>query len=120
MMAHYSFSAGLGVGYVVLTDRFPAVRRGMGTLYGAAVWATADEGLMPALQLSRGPRQLSVGMHVYSLLGHFVFGTALECVRLALDRDDSDESGDHAAVLTGNRRKPYKRTFPSAQTNRVR
>ena len=86
-MAHYAFSAGLGVGYVVLADRFPVTRRGMGTMYGAVVWATADEGLMPALGLSRGPRQLSVGMHAYSLLGHAVYGIALECVRLVLDRN---------------------------------
>ena len=31
-----------------------------------------------ALGLSRGPRQLSPGVLVYGLLGHLVFGAALE------------------------------------------
>lgn len=92
-MAHYGFSAGLGVGYVLLAHRAPAIRRGMGTLYGALVWATADEGLMPALGLSRSARELSAGMHVYSLLGHAVYGAALEGVRLALDRDNDASRG---------------------------
>ena len=52
------------------------------------VWAIADEGLMPALNLSRSPRQLSAGMHAYSLLGHAVYGSALECARMTLSRRD--------------------------------
>jgi uncharacterized membrane protein YagU involved in acid resistance len=90
-MAHYGFSAGLGVGYVLLADRFPAIRRGMGTLYGGAVWAVADEGLMPAFNLSRGPREQSAGMHAYSLAGHAVYGATLECARLIL-RGDRQEA----------------------------
>jgi hypothetical protein len=31
--------------------------------------------------LSRGPRQLTAGMHAYSLLGHWVYGATLESVR---------------------------------------
>ena len=96
-MAHYAFSAGLGVAYVLAADRVPAIRRGMGTVYGWIVWAIADEGLMPALDLSRSPRQLSVGMHAYSLLGHAVFGTVLESVRQALGGDE----------VTRERGKPY-------------
>jgi len=87
-LAHYGFSAGLGVAYVLLAERFPAIRRGIGTLYGGFVWAIADEGLMPALNLSRSPRQLSAGMHAYSLLGHAVYGSALECARMTLSRRD--------------------------------
>lgn len=87
-LAHYGFSAGLGVAYVLMADRFPVVRRGIGTLYGGLVWAIADEGLMPVLNLSRGPRRLSTGMHAYSLLGHAVYGATLECARMTLSRRD--------------------------------
>jgi hypothetical protein len=45
------------------------------------VWAIADEAAMPALGLSRGPRQLTRGMHAYSLLGHRMYGATLEAVR---------------------------------------
>jgi hypothetical protein len=42
------------------------------------VWAAADEGAMPALGLSRGPRELPWSVHAYALLGHCVFGATLE------------------------------------------
>ena len=108
-LAHYAFSAGLGVGYVTMGDRFPIVRRGRGTLYGGLVWAIADEGVMPALDLSRGPRRLSVGMHVYSLLGHFVYGLALDCATAFASRrfpqtsSERDRQDLHQQVG-----KPYK------------
>lgn len=33
---------------------------------------------MPALRLSRGPRQLSFGVHAYALAGDWVFGVTLD------------------------------------------
>jgi hypothetical protein len=79
--AHYAFSAAAGLIYGVLAARYPALRSGFGVLYGGLVWAIADEGVVPALGLSRGPRELSAGIHAYSLIGHAVFGTTLEGVR---------------------------------------
>jgi uncharacterized membrane protein YagU involved in acid resistance len=79
--AHYGFSAALGVCYVLLVRRAPSFAQGHGLLYGSLVWLLADEGLMPALGLSRGPRQLSPGMHFYSLMGHWVYGATLESTR---------------------------------------
>jgi hypothetical protein len=81
--AHYAFSAGAGLSYGLLSSRFPALRIGFGTFYGCLVWALADEGVVPALGLSRGPRQLSLGVHAYSLIGHAIFGATLEGVRRA-------------------------------------
>jgi hypothetical protein len=81
--AHYGFSAAVGVCYMVLAQRVPSLRAGFGGLYGALVWAAADEGAMPALGLSRGPRALTPGLHVYSLFGHWVYGATLEAVRRA-------------------------------------
>jgi uncharacterized membrane protein YagU involved in acid resistance len=79
--AHYGFSAALGVCYLFLVSRIPALARGGGVLYGSLVWLCADEGLMPAFGLSRGPRELSAGMHLYSLVGHWVYGATLESTR---------------------------------------
>jgi len=81
VMAHYGFSAAIGVCYVLLARRRPLIRRGFGCLYGAVVWAVADEGVMPGLGLSRSPRALTAGVHAYSLLGHCVYGATLECAR---------------------------------------
>jgi hypothetical protein len=80
---HYAFSASLGVCYALVARRVPALRAGYGTLYGAAVWMVADEMIVPAMGLSRGPRQLPVGVHAYALAGHLVFGATLEAVMRA-------------------------------------
>jgi hypothetical protein len=77
---HYAFGGTLGACYALLAQRAPAVRAGYGSLYGAAVWVVADEIIMPALRLSRGPRQLSAGVHAYALTGHWVYGLTLESV----------------------------------------
>ena len=81
--AHYGFSITAGVCYTMLAARAPGMRSCFGTLYGTLVWAVADEGIVPALGLSRSPRQLSAGVHVYSMCGHWVYGAALEAVARA-------------------------------------
>jgi uncharacterized membrane protein YagU involved in acid resistance len=82
--AHYGFAATVGACYALMRERMPLMRAGYGTLYGTAVWIVADETIMPALRLSRGPRQLPAGVHAYALAGHWVYGLTLEFVsRLA-------------------------------------
>lgn len=76
--AHYAFGATLGVVYALGSNRAPALRAGFGVVYGSLVWAIADEGAMPALRLSRGPRELPLGVHAYALAGHWVYGATLE------------------------------------------
>lgn len=76
--AHYAFGAAVGLAYGLLGARVPSLRAGYGTAYGTLVWAIADEGVMPALGLSRGPRRLPPGVHAYALLGHLVYGAVLE------------------------------------------
>ena len=79
--AHYAFSAAAGVSYALIAERVPSIRTCFGALYGTIVWAVADEGITPALGLSRGPRQLPVGLHIYSLVGHWLYGATVESVR---------------------------------------
>jgi len=76
--AHYAFSAALGAMYAVSRERTPMISAGHGALYGAAVWAIADETVMPALGLSRSPRELGPGVLVYGLAAHLVYGISLE------------------------------------------
>jgi hypothetical protein len=78
--AHYAFGAGMGLLYGVMATRAPVIRTCGGTLYGTLVWAVGDEGIVPALGLSKPPQQVAPAVHVYSLLAHFVYGAALEVV----------------------------------------
>ena len=78
--AHYGFGAGAGVAYAMLTPRVPGLSAGRGTFYGAMVWAAADEGVIPAMGLSRGPRELPAGVHAYALVSHLGFGATLDAV----------------------------------------
>jgi uncharacterized membrane protein YagU involved in acid resistance len=84
--AHYTFGAALGVVYALGSSRAPALRAGFGVFYGSLVWAIADEGAMPALGLSRGPRELPLGVHGYALAGHWVYGATLEGFMRAMER----------------------------------
>ena len=79
--AHYAFSAAVGVNYLLASERAPELRRGFGTVYGSLVWATADEGAVPALGLSKRPNQIPLGVHAYALGAHWVFGATLEACR---------------------------------------
>jgi hypothetical protein len=85
--AHYGFSAAAGAAYTLLAARVPAIRACFGTLYGTLVWLLADEGVVPALGLSRKPTELPLGVHLYSLAGHWVYGCTLAlATRSATDR----------------------------------
>lgn len=84
--AHYGFSASLGAAYALMHQRRPMIGAGRGALYGAAVWAVADEAAIPALGLSRGPNRLGRGVLLYSLAAHLVYGLALDAVYGAFDR----------------------------------
>jgi uncharacterized membrane protein YagU involved in acid resistance len=84
--AHYALSVGLAVGYAWLGPRLPGVRAGRGAVFGSIVWAIADETVMPALGLSRGPRELTAGTHVQALAGHWVYGATVDGVQRVASR----------------------------------
>lgn len=85
--AHYGFGAAAGVVYALASRAAPPLRSGFGTVYGTLVWVLADEGVMPALGLSRGPGELPAGVHGFALGGHWVYGAALEGVRRVVSGD---------------------------------
>jgi hypothetical protein len=77
-LAHYGFSAGAGLAYTLTAPAVPALRAGRGLAYGTVVWVIADEIITPALRLSKGPRQLSLGVLAYALAAHWVYGVSLD------------------------------------------
>jgi uncharacterized membrane protein YagU involved in acid resistance len=71
---HYTFGAVSGAAYGMLSHFVPITRAGRGALFGAALWAIADETMVPALGLSKGPAEYPLSTHVYGLASHLVYG----------------------------------------------
>ncbi len=81
---HYGFGTLNGIAYQLLARKVGATKAGYGTLYGAGLWALADEVAVPALGLSKSPKQTPASSHLYALASHLVFGlTADTSIRLA-------------------------------------
>jgi putative membrane protein len=83
---HYAFGMGSGGLYGVLAEAAPKVTKGVGLPFGAFVWLSADEGMVPLLGLSKGPTAYPLSTHVYALASHLVYGMTTEIVRRAVRR----------------------------------
>jgi uncharacterized membrane protein YagU involved in acid resistance len=78
---HYAMGATSGAMYGALAEAVPAVKVGVGVPFGAAVWLIADEGVVPALGLSKSPTEYPLSIHAYAFASHLVFGLTTELVR---------------------------------------
>ncbi|MGH7936018.1 MAG: DUF1440 domain-containing protein, partial [Chthoniobacterales bacterium] len=78
---HYAMGAVTGAIYGVIADAWPQAGIGAGLPFGAAVWAIADEGAVPALNLSKPFCENPASSHVSALLSHLVYGLTTDCVR---------------------------------------
>lgn len=78
---HYGMGAVSGAIYGVITEALPVAGIGAGLPFGAAVWAIADEGAVPALGLSKPPSEYPASSHVPALLSHLVYGLTTDCIR---------------------------------------
>jgi putative membrane protein len=83
---HIAFAGLSGAAYGLAAERWPGATAGAGTGFGVALWAVADEALVPAAGLSRGPGQLSWSVLGYGLLSHVVFGLTTDLVRSQVRR----------------------------------
>jgi putative membrane protein len=83
---HYVFGITTGAWYGATVEMIPAGRAGAGLPFGAFVWLTADEGVVPALGLSKAPTEYPPSIHAYALASHFVYGLTTEMVRRAVRR----------------------------------
>jgi putative membrane protein len=98
--AHYAFGATAGAAYGLLALRVPAITACFGTLFGTIVWAGADEGLVPLLGLSKGPREIPARVHLFSLTSHLLFGAAVEGVRRAVSTKDQNAGNQITSFMT--------------------
>ena len=85
-LVHYAFGVTTGGCYGAAAESFPAITVGAGLPFGAFVWLTADEGVVPALGLSKLPTEYPPAIHAYAIASHLVYGLTTEIVRRALRR----------------------------------
>ncbi len=81
---HYGYGIGMGAVYGAAADLAPAVTVGAGLPYGALIWVVADEGVVPALGLSKSSAEYPFSIHAYALASHLVYGLTVEVVRRAV------------------------------------
>jgi hypothetical protein len=82
---HWALGIGAGAAYAVLRRRFRAMGRTAGLSFGTAFWALLDEGLVPALGLTPGPRAFPWQTHARGLAGHLTFGSVTDGTLRLLD-----------------------------------
>jgi hypothetical protein len=78
---HYAMGVTSGAIYGAVAEGLPLVTVGAGLPFGAAVWAIADEGVVPAAGLSKPPSEYPLSVHLYAFASHLVFGLTTELVR---------------------------------------
>ena len=81
---HYAMGGTSGAVYGAAAELFPATTAGAGMPFGAFVWLTVDEGLVPTAGLSKSPAEYPLSIHAYALSSHLVFGLTTELVRRAV------------------------------------
>jgi hypothetical protein len=79
---HWALGIGAGAAYALLRRRFRALGSGLG---GTAFWTAVDEGLVPALGLTPGPRAFPWQVRARGLVGHLTFGTVTDRTLRLLD-----------------------------------
>jgi putative membrane protein len=85
-VAHYAMGAASGAIYGAAAEFTPIATAGAGLPFGTAVWLVADEAVVPASGLSKGPNEYPWSIHAYALASHLVFGASTEVVRRAVRR----------------------------------
>ncbi len=80
-IVHYAFGSTVGALYGALAEYAPFVRKFAGAPFGAAVFAGADQFALPALNLTKSPREYPLAMHGTELGAHVIYGMTLEGVR---------------------------------------
>ncbi len=81
---HYLMGGVSGAIYGATAEMTGATTMGAGLPFGSAVWAIADDVVVPALGLSKSPTQYSLSTHAYALTSHWVYGLTTELVRKAV------------------------------------
>ena len=89
-VVHYGFGTFWGAALGALSARWKPLPPGIGVALGILLWASMDEGALPALGLSGKPREYPPETHARGLAGHVLYGVVLDrslaLLRLALRR----------------------------------
>ncbi len=80
---HYAYGISMAALYGAAAEFAPVVTIGAGLPYGASIWVVADEGIVPALGLSKSAEEYPLSIHAYALASHLVYGLTTEVVRRA-------------------------------------
>ena len=83
-LLHYGFGMSMGALYGAVAEIVPQTTAGAGTLFGAAVWLGADEGVTPLLGLSKSASEYPLSVHAAAFASHIVYGLTAEGVRRAV------------------------------------
>lgn len=83
-LMHYAMGGTSGAIYGAVSEMFPTARMGAGMPFGAAVWLTADDVIVPALGLSKPVTEYPLSKNAYALASHLVYGLTTEMVRGAV------------------------------------
>ncbi len=81
---HYAYGISMAGFYGAAAELTPVVTAGAGLPYGAGIWLFADEGVVPALGLSKPSEEYPFSIHAYALASHLVYGLTTELVRRAV------------------------------------
>jgi hypothetical protein len=84
-LIHWALGIGAGAAYAVVRRRMGAVGKAAGAAFGTGFWALVDEGVVPLLGLTPGPRAFPWQTHARGLAGHLSFGTVTEGTLRILD-----------------------------------
>ena len=81
---HYLMGGISGAIYGATAELTGATTFAAGLPFGSAVWASADDVVVPALGLSKSPTDYPLSTHAYALSSHWVYGLVTEIVRKAV------------------------------------
>ena len=81
---HYLMGGVSGAIYGATAELTGATTFAAGLPFGSAVWAIADDVIIPALNLSKPPSEYPLATHAYALSSHWVYGLVTETVRKAV------------------------------------
>lgn len=81
---HYLMGGITGAIYGATAELTGATTVAAGLPFGSAVWAIADDVVVPALGLSKSPTEYPLSTHAYALSSHWVYGLVTEIVRKAV------------------------------------
>lgn len=85
-VVHFGFGAVAAGVYVVVSERFPILRAGCGSLFGFLFWLGLHETFLPLAGFSPSPAQMSFWEQGNELVSHIFYGVTVELVRRWMTR----------------------------------